>query len=362
MPGSRRRTLYLHVGMPRTGSTTIRRALGEFEPQLRERGILIPLAGRFTASTAYNHTHSHSKLVTVLSGQWYLEYAAPDVWETLAREIAASSACAVVMSGSMFTAYPMYSSTPGALAARYVESLARGCDLDVRIIAYVRPQAELVESYYVPRPLRGFSVPFSEFAHDALSGDKLDFNCIFEPWRERFGDRVHISTFREAVRSGGPDTHFFAHIGCPDLIRRRTRRFNSRGGARAMEMQRLVAAALIEAGLDFPTRATTILKLGPIRSPRDDDTLFAPLTREEMDSVMGRFSRRNVRFTRQYGIDPSALAYEERADVEVRRPSVCGPDDLDEAEHAQVRAYVQTALAEAAACGVDRAQVRPSGS
>ena len=333
--------LYVHVGMPRTGSTTIRHALKKLDPELRKRGILIPVAGRLP-------DFSHAKLVTLLSGEWYLEHVDSDSWLALEREIVAAGARTVVMSTAMFTAHGLFTRTPGQLAAQYVENLANACGLKVCILGYVRPQAELLESAYVRNPLRTFSAqPFSEYARSVLSGDLFDFNRIFEPWRERFGDNMKVATLGEAIRAGGPERHFLNQIGLPDLCPARSERINARYGARTVEMQRLVASALIESGLGLRSRLMPILRLGPIQSPHQPDPRFAPLTEEEMKSVTERFSACNARFARQYGIDPSAMRFEERTEVQARRPAWFGPDDLDEREHALVRAYVQTVSAEA---------------
>lgn len=335
-------TLLVHVGIVRTGSTTIRHALGKLAPEIRGRGVLLPVSGRMSDS------FSHSKLATLLSGEWYLEDVNADAWQELECEIASAEASTVVISGSLFTAQGLYTRTSGRLAAQTVENLARACGLEVHILGYVRPQAELLESTYVRFPLRTFSgLAFPEYARNMLSGDLLDFNRIFEPWRERFGDRVKVATLRDAAGSGGLVQHFLAQIGLPDLAPVHDEHTNARGGARTVEMQRLVAEALIDAGLPLKARLSAILRIGEIQSAHRHDSPFAPLTPGEMKSVTERFSACNARFASRYGIDPGAMAYEERHEVYVRRPNRIGPDDLDEWEHAQVRAYVQRVIAEA---------------
>ena len=189
--------------------------------------------------------------------------------------------------------------------------------------------------------------PFSEYARDKLRGDVLDFNRIFEPWRERFGANVKVATLEETGRAAGPVRHLLEQIGWPELAPVRNDQVMSRGGARTVEMRRLVVETLIASGLGFRSRLTAIVRLGAIQSPHADDSPFAPLTQEEMRSVTERFSARNARFARRYGIDPNAMAYKERAEDQTRRPNRIGPDDLDERERAQVQAYVQKVIGEA---------------
>ena len=193
----RRGTLFVHVGMPRTGSTTIRHALKKLDPELRKRGIQVPATGRLP-------DFSHSNLVTLLSGEWYLEHVDADAWQALEREIAVAGACTVVMSGSMFTAHGLFTKTPGQLAAQHVENLANACGLEVCILGYVRPQAELLESVYVRLPLRTFSAePFSEYAR--ITGSR-PVTVAIRLRRARAGHRRTHSRARTpgSLRRGAP--------------------------------------------------------------------------------------------------------------------------------------------------------------
>ena len=133
-------TLFVHVGIPRTGSTTIRHALKQMDPELRKRGVLVPATGQAKG------IWSHAGLVTLLSGQWHFEDTEADAWQALEREIAASGASTVVLSTAMFTSHGIHTTTTGEQAAQQVEALADACGLEVRIVGYVRRQAELVEA------------------------------------------------------------------------------------------------------------------------------------------------------------------------------------------------------------------------
>ena len=335
-------TLFVHVGLPRTGSTTISHALKSLEPELRKRGVLVPVAGR------RNEEFSHSNLVTHLSGEWFLGQGNADDWQALEHEIASAGSSTFVLSGSMFAAHGLATRTPGHLVAQHMKNLETACGLEVHILGYVRPQAELLESLYAQMTLRAMTgEPFSDYARNKLCGDVLDFNRIFEPWRERFGANVKVTTLEEAGRAGGPVRHLLEQIGWPELAPVRNEQINFRSGARTVEMRRLVVETLIESGLGLRSRQTAIVSLGAIQSPHKDDSRFAPLTQEEMRSVTESFSARNARFARRYGIDPNSMAYKERAEDQTRRPNRIGPDDLDERERAQVQAYVQKVIGEA---------------
>ena len=334
--------LFVHVGLPRTGSTTIRHALRKLEPELRERGILVPVTAR------RDNEFSHSNLVTFLSGEWYLGQGNADDWRTLEHEIASAGYSTVLLTGSMFAAHGLTTRTPGHIAAQHIENLAAACGLEVHILGYVRPQVELLESLYAQMTLRAMTgEPFSEYARNKLCGDLLDFNRMFQPWRERFGANVKVAALEETVRTGGPVRHFLEQIGLPELAPARTEQTNARSGARTVEMRRRVVETLIESGLGLRARQTAIARLEFIRSPHEHDSRFAPFTQKEVRSVTERFSACNSKFAQSYGIDPNAMAYREHAEDEARRPNRIGPDDLDESEHALVHAYVRKVIAEA---------------
>ena len=133
-------TLFVHVGLPRTGSTTIRHALRDLEPQLRRRGVLVPVTGR------RDEEFSHSNLATLLSGEWFLGQGNADDWQALEREIASAGFSTVVLSGSMFAAHGLATRTPGHWVAQHMKNLADACGLEVHILGYVRPQGRAFSS------------------------------------------------------------------------------------------------------------------------------------------------------------------------------------------------------------------------
>ena len=128
---SGRRTLIVHIGLPKTGSTSIQSMLCVLAGPLRKRGIHVPSAGQ-------NAPGGHRNLVHEYMGS--REYRArAGGWAELSRELHESRAARrFVISAESFSGQ-----RPKDAAIPRIAGLARAADLDVEIVAYVRPQHRL---------------------------------------------------------------------------------------------------------------------------------------------------------------------------------------------------------------------------
>ena len=96
-PTSRRR-LVVHVGLPKTGSSTIRHALAALAPELRCQGVHVPVAGR---SPRPDGSIRHANLLRALTGvDFKPEHGA---WLELAEELRESNARQFVVSDEMLS-------------------------------------------------------------------------------------------------------------------------------------------------------------------------------------------------------------------------------------------------------------------
>ena len=240
---SGRRTLIVHIGLPKTGSTSIQRMLCVLAGPLRKRGIHVPSAGQ----KPYG---AHLNLVQEYMG--YRTYEAHrGGWAELSRELCESrTARRFVISAESFS---MRRAEDAAIPR--IASLARATDLDVEIVAYVRPQHQFIESDY-SQMFKGFEMrPFETFLEARLDSWRYDYNKCFRPWREAFGRIVSSSirwTRRACPRACCP--HFLAVLGVPELSARvALPRLNRRRSAKQLEVARLVAVALHDEMLDRET-------------------------------------------------------------------------------------------------------------
>ena len=123
---SGRRTLIVHIGLPKTGSTSIQRMLCVLAGSLRRRGIHVPRAGQNAPGEHRNLVHEY------LGSREYRARAGR--WAELSRELHESArARRFVISAESFSRQ-----RPKDEAIPRIAGLAREADLDVRIVAYDR--------------------------------------------------------------------------------------------------------------------------------------------------------------------------------------------------------------------------------
>ena len=131
------RQLFVHVGPPKTASSSIQWMLKALAPELASKGVLYPGTGR--NPYVANHQHLVLSQLDARRGKW----GGNDPWAALEAEIRGSPANRIVISAEGFAGTRRLMNWPARIA-----SLAEAVDADVRIIAYVRPQYKMLESRY----------------------------------------------------------------------------------------------------------------------------------------------------------------------------------------------------------------------
>ncbi len=356
-PGRRRgaggRRLVLHVGTRKTGSTSIQYMLGAMAPWLARRGIRVASSGRLRRG-AGNHGN--------------LAYERPrdpayrpalGGWADLRAEILGSAASVFVVSSELLTADGRARGGAGAAAA-----LAEATGLEVDIVGYVRPQWQRVESGWTQQAKYGMRETLDEFVEAALDGTGvvLDYNAVFAPWREAFGDRVRVFPLEPSRLGRGLLAHFLGVLGVSDVDPRllaRLPRANVRPGAKELEARRLAAAAM--RGLDAAERRRRLYGLSMMSALFDDDTPFAGLGADRARAVMARYEAANARFAREYGIDADGVLFRDPVFDGCGGAMACW-DDFGEGERRRVRRYVLDAAGVDIAAAVEGRAPPPAGA
>ena len=320
--------LIVHIGPRKTGSTSIQRLLASRAAGLSGAGIHVPLAGR-----AHPGRGTHIALA---------REAARGItanWDRLAREIRASARDTLVISAEDF-ATPPYR----AKAAQRLAELVAAERLDVRIVGYVRPQWQLLESEF-SQQVRGGRVaaPFGAFTDRALRAGPetiLDFNRVFAPYRARFGDRVRVFPLEPAALPGGLLAHFLGEIGAPAevLDGAGATRANRRRGAKEIAVWRRLRERL-----DGPRRQRSWPALPRLRSVIGPDAPFAGFSEAGIRALNGRFADANARFARDYGVDAGGRLFRdaEPGGGAADRPNLASWQGLDRETRRRVTGYVR---------------------
>ncbi len=313
------RQLYMHIGMPKSASSSIQGAFASLAPTLGRWGIHYPCSGR--GSGTY-----HGGLVT--RGR---------AWTDLAEEIRRVDATRFVLSVESFTGRARHQDWP-----RRVAALAAETNVTVRVVGYVRPQCQLVEALYSQWTVAGHNVKaFEDFAAEQMTSDLLDFNAVFEPWRRVFGTRAMVVRPLERSRlEGDVVTHFLSLLGVPASRWRTGLRANSRRPAKQLEVVRLAFPALGHLPRREALRLIDRVR-AMLRPVFRNDLPVCPLTVEQACGVMARFDDANARFARDYRIDADGVLFREPVIDGRKRPHRASWQDFSGRERRLARRIVQ---------------------
>lgn len=320
-----RRTLFVHVGATKTGTTSIQNMLDRWQVALRRSGVRVPITGR-------------------MKGRTWLDADAH--WANFRNELRSSRAPRVVVSNERWTSVHMNEYWAHRFAA-----LAEALDIDVKVVGYVRPQYQLLESLFCQRVKMGTeTAPFQTvFDSCAARYPELDCHRLFGPWRQAFGDRLSVYPLEPARMPDGVVAHFLGVIGAGDLVAAAADlpRTNRRPGAKFVEVLRLASVAGGPHDSPIKIRSWKYFWLEPVRrglAPLlEDDVPFAGLSPAQVRTVTKLFAESNARFAREYGIDAGGSLFREPVDAHVR-PACAEWTNLSEAERQRVRQFVRDAV------------------
>ncbi len=297
-----KRTLFVHVGLPKAGSSSIQSMLADWALPLEHRGVHVPVSGRTLGGGARLYRMSGGRLVP-----------APGVWTDLLREL---TDCAVQRFAISWEGFTHGLSTPSYArnCAADVAALASSAGVDVQVVGYVRPQYQRVESEYAQKVKMGRETrPFDAVVEEYAGGERLDYNRIFAPWRAAFGQRVRVRPLQCERMPDGLLADFLGVIGAADLAGAAASRppRNRRLGAKHLEALRLVAAALIAARNPEPQQLALELEGLRWQVPAllDGDVPFAGLDHGQVEALSNRFAESNAKLARDYAVDSQGVLF-----------------------------------------------------
>jgi hypothetical protein len=200
----------LHIGTPRTGTTSFQHILVRHRKSLEARGILYP---ELTPRSAAMPHLSHQHLGEVLDGRRPVS----ERGELLARLealLAATSADTVVIS------YESLCQIPARLgAARRLAAVLTRQGFTPEILITVKPQAELANSSYTwrsqfLREQRGFA----DFLRAQFTSPWLRYEGLFAPWLAEAGGRARAVPLRDRRSPAPLVERIFAELELGDRV------------------------------------------------------------------------------------------------------------------------------------------------
>ena len=240
------KTIYIHIGFNKTGTTSLQNDLVNNAGKLAQRGVLYP----YEEDAIYIQRWQHLPLAAACPGlnpHWILPRKLKTVenaFDAVFQKIGESGCDTVVLSSEGW-------GIPGETlkAAVYLRELFHSCE--VKIVAYIRRQDDYALSLYQEGVKDNRSVPF-EF-ENLFKNPFLNFEKRLKPWKNVFGHENVI--VRPFVPQLWPQNHIFldflSAIGadCSDPVLSKSE--NEGLDYRFVELLRLFNFRSAEKGLHF---------------------------------------------------------------------------------------------------------------
>ncbi len=183
--GFRMNRLFLHIGMPKTGTTTLQFMLDANRKALEDNSVLYPQTG-YTGSL---HDRGHHELVRAAKNRNHALYA------ELRDELDSSAAAVAILSSEEFSL-----ATPSDIG--FIKQALEG--VDVKIVVYLREQASFVEALYNQAVKTGGEKrERHEFMADMLCAARLNYHAMVNAWAKRFGmENMRVRKYGDQLRIG----------------------------------------------------------------------------------------------------------------------------------------------------------------
>lgn len=321
-----KRRLIVHVGTAKAGSTSIQLLLHTRARHLAGFGIHVARIDRLRLAGTANRLTRFSENQGAPTR--------PSDWRHLDGEIDRCAAARIVMSAETFT-----SPYRSAAAVAMLLELADRHGLEIEVVAYVRPQWQRIESAYSQSLRAGRTASrFDSFVAGMLNAGnrtRLDYNRVFEPFREAFGNRLRVYPVEPSRIPQGLLAHFLGVIGGDPRLAVSLPRMNARAGAKELEVRRLVSAST---GIDQPQRCR--LWMGWLPALFDNDAAFRGFDHSGILNIQDAFAASNARFATDYGIDVGGILFQDAVESAGPRPHRVEWSDLEIVERHRVRRYV----------------------
>jgi hypothetical protein len=190
------RRFILHIGMPKTGTTTIQALLASMHDELLAAGVLYPRAGRPEAEPGQ---HLLSWSLTGRHGS-----ADARCWPEMLEEVRSRDPQTVILSSEDL-------SFCEAEQIRTIGGYLDGAQVDI-VIYFRNPLSFLISAYKQNVKGGKCDVPFREFVEERVF--RCDYGRILAPWVETFGrEHVLVRSYDKVAKSPGIEEDIMGIIG-----------------------------------------------------------------------------------------------------------------------------------------------------
>ncbi len=294
------RRMVLHIGYPKTGSSSLQRFLFKNRESLAELGVLYPMAESDVRVAQHNIAWSLSTGYRFDPSSLTFDSVA-DLFRESEQEV-------VVISSEDFIQRP----DPEAAVQR-VRQFATEAEVAVDVIVFVRPQYAYINSLYTQRA-KFFNEPrqFREFADKAVNLPLVDYSAHLREWDQGAGMRLIPIPFTADRLQPNLETAFCEAAELTDrlgelLASAERDRMNPAPGPLTVEVCRRLAQHLVRArggarGIDPAVHGALsryVLRMAT-RMTGATAAPFNGLDNDLRDRIDERFAESNEVFARRY--------------------------------------------------------------
>lgn len=282
--GSKAMKIIVHIGLHKTGTTSIQFSLAENRGKLLDQGILYPRAAAVEAG-------GHLNLVWEATQSWKFTAGAGGLAELIA-EARSSDAEVVLISAESLSGY-----SKSQAPLEIIGTIQRELNADIEVVCTIRPQFVMLDSLYAQNASTGYTrKSFEDYATEVMNRQLLDFEFLLGRWFERFGEVRIIAV--EPGSSVSLEDRFLSAVGLQRSVPLETAtRVNLRPSARVVEYCR-AAGAIFSSLKMLPLRKRAALRLirEAVESEFPGEPAFSGLTKGFASLINDYYKPRNVKF------------------------------------------------------------------
>ncbi len=203
-----KKKVYLHIGIGKTGTSSIQNMLVSNYEKLLQQGVLIPKSG-------LKYGMAHHGLANLQEDEFSKD--TKEIYNALVDEIDSSSADKVIISSELF------SYVKHGYIKQIHEFLKK---YDVTIVFYVREQVKLFESGFLQNLKAGneqlkqnnLGKVIYNFKDFCSNLEKKDFNYLIKPWEETFSSKnIKARLFDQKINNGNICNDFVEFIDLKNI-------------------------------------------------------------------------------------------------------------------------------------------------
>lgn len=276
--------LSVHVGLHKTGTTTIQRTLELNREALHEAGILYPRASSIRAG-------GHLNLVWELTSPWKFEPSLGGL-DALVDEVREAQPEHVIVSAESLSGFRRRDDVL-EVPRRLAEAL--GCE--PHIVATVRPQFLLLDSLYAQNASTGYAdQPYEEWLLTQIAEENVDLEALLGRWFDAYRN---VSLIPVEPSSADPLVETFLRTcGVTKVVDLAPApRANTRTSIRSVEFGRVASRLLQRTALERGKRHEIIRELRTLIGTHfPEDPAFAGMTRETAQFLHRVYAQPNEAF------------------------------------------------------------------